>query len=195
MNRVMVVFFLFLGGLAVSVTSAQALQFELADCDGTVRFVQVIEADQPHLLKIALKDDLKGQALLISETQTKKVVAKGSTLLFEDIWADQWKLCSMEGEKIGFDRAEVIKSNSKLSRNTILGVAGAGGVTLAALGISGAFSSSSSENRAGMSTAVAVEDGGAAGTSDDTGATASPSDFNPDDYPIGAPGAPLSPFR
>lgn len=194
MNRLLVAGFLFVSGVMLSIQSAQALQFELTDCDGTVRLMQVVESDQPYLLTIDLKQKLNGSVQLISSTSTKEAKASGDTLSFSDVWADKWKLCSPAGEKIDFEHAKITKLNSNFGRNAALGVAGVGGVTLAALGISGAFSSSNSENRAAsgpMAVTGQDEDVG----NDDVGAAASPGGFDPDDYPIGAPGVPLSPFK
>lgn len=175
-------------------TSALASQITVQDCNGLVRWIgELNEDEQAADLAVTLDPEapvtLRRAYMKSSSGPTYTGVVQGDELKFEEVGEGVFKLCSPEGDFIPF--LAVTKASAQSGGSSIL--AGAGLLGLASLGTIAAIDStgdSSTSSREG----TGPGGNSSAAIAQPPAAPAESPSFDPEDYNLGAPAAPLSPY-
>lgn len=170
-------------------------QVTLQDCAGTIRWVgTVAEGETSVDLLVALDPSIptaQRQAILFSSLNTQNTGrVRAASVEFDDVTPGNWKLCGADGSNLQFSSV-LPRSEGDSSTVAMIATGGVlGAASLAAISLGGSDSSPSS-TRDGLSGDGGTEPPPAPRAP--TGEANGPS-FDPDDYALGAPAAPLSPY-
>lgn len=174
---------------------ALASEITIQDCTGATRWTaeledQAVSADLVVVLETGLSTGVRRAEMRDEAGRVLTAPVDGIDLEFSDVPQGRFKLCSDNGEFIPFRSVSMRRAGDR-SSSVVLASAGLGAAGIASAIAWGGSESSESSARGGLGE---FGDSGT-GTLVPAPKPATGPSFDPEDYDLGAPAAPLSPYQ
>lgn len=182
------------------VFSGSAFALEILDCDGRLRAASTLGKD--HSAQVVIIPSASDESITFSlkeesQTLSNEAAAKNGRVVFENVLDGKWTACPVGNEDAAIEAVMINKSTNTAfgAREGGVTLAALGGATLLGFGISESNSGGSGSGRGGEGGALSpdVNDPAPAPAVDAETVDFQGQDFS--DFPLGAPGNPLSPYN